>query len=493
MHQESPPNTTTTDLADPPPGDVSPTVASQSLAWLQSYLLEHFGGVTTAPVAGSWTKGQLRQAAGPLPDEPRTLPATIAFFESHIAPGLLRWNHPRFAAYFATSAPAPSIIAEALVAAHNSNLMLASASPAGAELEAIVGQWYQQLLGVPAGLSPQFFTSASQSHQHALVAALNQKTRGLARRAGLAGQPPFAVYTSELGHFFARKNAVAAGLGEDHVRAVPADERGAMDLAVLEKMIAADLAAGLQPLMVIATVGTTSITSVDEVPAIAQICRRHSIWCYVDAAYGGAFACLPECRWAAAGWDLADAVCVNPHKGLFVPQGCSLLFLRDRQALRRVCDHRADYLPDSDRAEGDPMDFTFVCGLRVNTLASFFNLMTFGAEGIRRRVRALLALAVFAAGRIAGDPMFELLASPRFSTVCFTLRAGPSQSPQALDAIVTQACRSIQSAGRCCLSQTRYRSRVWFRLAIGNINTSRDDVDFILDQVRQAVLQAKAA
>jgi len=89
--------------------------------------------------------------------------------------------------------------------------------------------------------------------------------------------------------------------------------------------------------------------------------------------------------------------------------------------------------------------------------------------------------------------MFELLASPRFSTVCFTLRAGPSQSPQALDAIVTQACRSIQSAGRCCLSQTRYRSRVWFRLAIGNINTSRDDVDFILDQVRQAVLQAKAA
>ena len=265
-----------------------------------------------------------------------------------------------------------------------------------------------------------------------------------------------------------------------------------MDLAALEKMIAADLAAGLQPLMVIATVGTTSITSVDEVPAIAHICRRHSIWCHVDAAYGGAFACLPECRWAAAGWDLADAVCVNPHKGLFVPQGCSLLFLRDRQALRRVCDHRADYLPDSDRAEGDPTDFTFVCGLRVNTLASFFNLMTFGAEGIRRRVRALLALAVFAAGRIAVDPMFELLASPRFSTVCFTLRAGPSQSPQALDAIVTQACRSIQSAGRCCISQTRYRSRVWFRLAIGNINTSRDDVDFILDQVRQAVLQAKA-
>jgi aromatic-L-amino-acid decarboxylase len=492
MRHEPPPTPTAGDPADPPPGDVPPTVAGQSLAWLRQYLLDHFGSVTAAPVAGSWSKGHLRQAAGPLPENPRPLPETLAFFESQVAPGLLRWNHPRFAAYFATSAPVPAIIAEALVAAHNSNAMLASGSPAGAELEAVVGQWYHQLLDMPACLSPQWFTSASQSHQHALVAAINHKTNGLARRAGLSGLPPFAIYTSELGHFFARKNAVAAGLGEDRVRAVPADPRGAMDLGALDKMIAADFAAGLRPLMVIATVGTTSITSVDDVPAIAKICRAHSAWCYVDAAYGGAFACLPECRWVANGWELADAVCVNPHKGLFVPQGCSLLFLRDRQALRRVCDHRADYLPDSGLEEGDPMDFTLVCGLRVNTLASFFNLMTFGAEGIRRRVRALLALAGFAAGRIAHDPMFELLAPPRFSTVCFTPRAAPSHPARAADAIVPQVCRSIQAAGRCCVSQTKYRHRFWFRLAIGNINTTRDDVNFILDQVRGAVLQARS-
>ncbi|MGA2542934.1 MAG: pyridoxal-dependent decarboxylase [Verrucomicrobiota bacterium] len=491
MRDESSPNTTASEPGDPTLGDVPPMVASQSLEWLQRYLVGHFGSVTTAPVAGSWTKGQLIKAAGPLPEEPRSLPGTLAFFEAQVAPGLLRWNHPRFAAYFATSAPAPSIIAEALVAAHNSNAMLASASPAGAELEAIVGRWYHQLLDVPASLSPQLFTSASQSHQHALVAAINRKTRGLARRAGLTGQAPFAVYTSELGHFFARKNAVAAGIGEDWVRAVPADERGSMDLSALAKMMEADLAAGIQPVMVIATVGTTSITSVDNVPGIAKICRQHSVWCYVDAAYGGAFACLPECRWVADGWDLADAVCVNPHKGLFVPQGCSVLFLRDRQELRRVCDHRAEYLPESDLEEGDPMDFTFLCGVRVNTLASFFNLMTFGAEGIRRRVRALLGLATFAANRIAGDPMFELLASPRFSTVCFTLRGDPDQSRQALDARVSQVCSSIQTAGRCWISQTRYRNRVWFRLALGNLNTTRDDVNFILDEVRNTVIQVK--
>ncbi len=492
MHDQSPPAATAREPGDARLGDVPPAVARQSLHWLQRYLAGRFGGPTTAPVAGAWTRGQLIKAAGPLPEEPRPLPGTLAFFEAQVAPGLLRWNHPRFAAYFATSAPAPSIIAEALVAAHNSNAMLASASPAGAELEAIVGQWYHQLLHVPACLSPQLFTSASQSHQHALVAAINRKTKGLARRAGLTGQRPLAIYTSELGHFFARKNAVAAGLGEAWVRAVPADERGSMVLSALDQMIAADIAAGIQPVMVIATVGTTSITSVDEVAGIAQICRRHAAWCYVDAAYGGAFACLPECRWVADGWDLADAVCVNPHKGLFVPQGCSVLFLRDRQELRRVCDHRAEYLPASDPEEGDPMDFTFLCGVRVNTLASFFNLMTFGAEGMRRRVRAVLGLATFAAGQIAGDPMFELLARPRFSTVCFTLRGDPGQSRQAVDATICQVCSSIQAAGRCCISQTRYRNRLWFRLAIGNLNTTRDDVNFILDEVRHTVIQAKA-
>jgi glutamate/tyrosine decarboxylase-like PLP-dependent enzyme len=107
-------------------------------------------------------------------------------------------------------------------------------------------------------------------------------------------------------------------------------------------------------------------------------------------------------------------------------------------------------------------------------------------------VRHLLALATFAASRIAGDPMFELLTSPRFSTVCFTLRGHPDQPRQALDAKVSQVCSSIQTAGRCCISQTRYRNRLWFRLALGNLNTTRDDVNFILDEVRNTVIQAKA-
>jgi glutamate/tyrosine decarboxylase-like PLP-dependent enzyme len=258
-------------------------------------------------------------------------------------------------------------------------------------------------------------------------------------------------------------------------------------------MIADDIAVGIQPLMVIATVGTTAVTSIDPVRQIAGICRRSGAYCYVDAAYGGAFACLPECQWVSDGWDLADAVCVNPHKALFVPQGCSVLFVRDRQAIRRACSHRADYLPQEEVTFEDPMDFSLWCGLRVNTLASLFTMLTFGAEGIRERLRHLRQCAQSAAKMISEDTNFELLREPDFSVVCFTMRAAEDGSRA--DRLVTRACELIQQQGECWLSRTRYQDREWFRLALGNINTTPRDVTFIIARVSETVatLQAELA
>lgn len=473
-------------------GDVPRDEARASLNWLQKFVEHRFSGGTTGPVHGNWKSGGLLGASGSLPHEGRPLSETLSFFEAEIAPGLVRWNHPRFAAYFATSCPVPSIIAEALVAAHNSNMMLTSASPAASELDAVVGRWYQRLLNVPDTLTPQIFTSASQSHQHALAAAINRKTKGKARHQGITGQRPFGVYTSQLGHFFARKNAVAAGIGEESVRLIPVDDHGAMRVDVLENQIQLDESLGVQPLMVIATVGTTSITSVDPVSRIADVCRRHSIYSYVDAAYGGAFASLSEYQWITDGWELVDAVCINPHKALFVPQGCSLLFLRDRDELRKVCDHRAEYLPERNGAEGDPMDYTFLCGMRLATLASFFNLMTFGAEGIRCRLRHVRKLADIVAREVESEPIFELLSPPLFTTVCFTLRLNNVISDTQADAMVSLVSQALHDAGECLVSKTTYRNRAWLRMAIGNINTTEDDVSFILSRIRSAAIACGA-
>jgi aromatic-L-amino-acid decarboxylase len=138
--------------------------------------------------------------------------------------------------------------------------------------------------------------------------------------------PGLVVYTSEQAHSSIEKGAIALGIGQDHVRKVPVDAEFRMRTDALAAMIERDLAAGQRPCCVAATVGTTSTTSVDPVPAIADICERHHIWLHVDAAYAGAAAVAPEFRWALAGCERADSFVTNPHKWLLTPVDCSVFY-----------------------------------------------------------------------------------------------------------------------------------------------------------------------
>ena len=266
-------------------------------------------------------------------------------FERVIVPGLTHWNHPGFFAYFAITASGPGILAEMLAAGLNVQAMLWRTSPAATELEEVTLGWLRDLMGLPRQFEGVIYDTASISTMHALAAAREVavpevRTLGLARRS--LGTP--RIYCTDHTHSSIDKAALALGLGLESIRRVPSDERFAMRPADLAQMIAADRARGDLPVAVVATVGTTSSTSIDPVRDIASVCQRERVWLHVDAAYAGVMAILPAWRHILDGADAADSLVVNPHKWLFTPFDLSALFCRRMDVLRAAFSLVPEYL-----------------------------------------------------------------------------------------------------------------------------------------------------
>lgn len=398
--------------------------------------------------------------------------------EALITPGLTHWNHPGFMAYFGITGSVPGMLGEFWSAAFNVNAMLWKTSPAATELEEVVLDWLRQMLG----LAPSFFgvmqDTASVSTLCALAAAREWATGWEVRRRGLSQGAPLALYTSEQAHSSVEKAAIVLGVGQDYVRKIPVDDRFRLKPDALARAIGEDRAAGAIPFAAVATVGTTSTTSVDPVPRIAEICAEQGLWLHVDAAYAGAAAILPERSDVLDGCDRADSLVVNPHKWLFTQIDCSALYCRRPESLRSALAVVPEYLRTGAENEAPNfMDYGIALGRRFRALKLWFVLRAFGVEGIRSRIREHIRLAQKLRGWIAADPDFELMAPVPFSTVCFRARPESWTGTDAeLDPLNERLLQAVNDTGEVYLSHTKLNGRYTLRVAIGNIRTGERHV-----------------
>jgi aromatic-L-amino-acid/L-tryptophan decarboxylase len=450
----------------------------QHLDRVARWIDEYYADPYRYPVLSRARPGDLRAALpAEAPETGEPFERIFADFERLIVPGITHWNHPRFFAYFAISAAPVTVLTEALTAALDVNAMLWRTSPAATELEEVVLDWLRRLLGLPPALHGIVYDTASIGGFTALAAAreslgLEIRERGLAGRADLT---PLRVYVTEHTHSHIEKAALTLGVGRENVVRVPVDHRFAMDPAALERLLAEDRARGLRPMCVAATVGTTSTTSCDPVPAIAQIARKYGVWLHVDAAYAGPAAIVPEFRWLLGGCEHADSLVVNPHKWLFVPIDLSVLYVRDLEVVRRAFSLAADYLATPESDVRNYMDYGLQLGRRFRALKLWFVLRRYGAERIRATLRRQIALAAEFADWVRTEPEWEVLAPHPLSVVCFR-HAPAGIADDVLDEHNTRIMEDVNATGEAYLSATKLEGRVVLRLAIGNERTTRDDV-----------------
>jgi len=441
--------------------------------WIADYLANS----SQFPVLARVRPGEI-SAALPATSPARGEPFDTIFsdFERILVPGITHWNHPGFFAYFAITGSAPGVLAEFLSAALNVQAMLWRTSPAATELEEVTLSWLRQLLGLPSTFEGVIYDTASISTLHALAAA-RERTVPSVRELGLAGRddmPRLRVYCSDQTHSSIDKAVILLGLGQQSVRKIPSDSEYRMRADALAQAVADDRAHGWQPLAVVATVGTTSSTSVDPVPAIADLCGRESIWLHVDAAYAGVAAMVPGREEILQGAELADSLVVNPHKWLFTPFDLSVLYCRHMDVIRSAFALTPEYLKTIEAAPvRNLMDTGIQLGRRFRALKLWMVLRHFGADGLRGRLAEHMRLAQLFASWVDQSPDFERLAPVPFSVVCFRARAQESKDTDRLNERILEA---VNATGEIFISHTRLDGRYALRLAIGNLHTTESHV-----------------
>ena len=425
--------------------------------WVASYLerLREF------PVLAQVEPGELRSrlpAAAPETGEP--FAAILRDLDDVLLPAVTHWQSPRFFAYFVGTASEPGILAELLMAGLNQVGILWRTSPALQELEEVTLAWLAQLLGLPAGLHGHLEDGASTATLAALAAAREAKPDAR------------VVVCSEHAHSSVAK---ACKLLDLDVRTTPVDD------AFRLRADALDLDGACA---VVATIGTTSSSSIDPVPQIADACRREGVWLHVDAAYAGSAAVCPDLRDAFAGWDRADSVVVNPHKWLAVPMGCSALWTSRPDDLRAAFSLVPEYLRVSEEV-ASLSEYSPALGRQFRALKLWAVLRCYGRQGLQQRIREGIALAALFEGWVRDEPGWEVTAPRPFSLVCFR-REGSDEENEAL-------LERVNASGEIFLSHTKLDGRYTLRLAVGNPRTTEADVRLAWEVLRREAARAPAA
>jgi glutamate/tyrosine decarboxylase-like PLP-dependent enzyme len=391
---------------------------------------------------------------------------------------------PRFFHFVIGGVTPASLGADWLQSTIDQNPGLWSASPLGGRLADLSIRWLLDLFGLPPTWGGALTTGATMANFTGLLAARRwwgQRHGVDVDEVGLAGLPAVPVLTSGYVHASSRKALGMLGMGRNGPQTFVKDAAGRLDLDALR---AALEALDGQPAILIGNAGEVNAGDFDPIAAMADLAEEFGAWLHVDGAFGLFAALSPQTKHLVEGVDRAHSVIADGHKWLNVPYESGFAFVRDPSLLPGAFTSTAVYLTtDPDRPNLAYLSPEM--SQRARGLPVWATLRAYGREGYRQMVERHLELARRVADRVDAADDLERLADVHLNIATFRLHPPGMDDPAALDDLNRQVGEAILEDGRVYVGTTSYEGKVAFRPAIVNWRTREEDVDLLVDVIRE--------
>jgi aromatic-L-amino-acid/L-tryptophan decarboxylase len=442
--------------------------------WMSDYL----ENVEKYPVKSSVTPGDIFNS---IPDKPpvNSEPFSLLMkdLEEIIMPGITHWQNPNFFAYFPANTSPPSILAEMIISTLGAQCMIWETSPAAAELEEKMMVWLRDMIGLPPEFEGVIQDSASTATLAAILTA-REKISGFSINAeGSGNAGTLRVYCSEQTHSSAEKAVKISGIGRKNLVKIPVREDFSIDVVKLAEAINKDIDRGFIPCCVVATIGTTGTTAIDNLKGVGEICSRKGVWLHVDAAMAGTALILPEFQWMLDGKEYIDSFVFNPHKWMFTNFDCTAYFVKDASALIKTFEVLPEYLKTRTRGKvNDYRDWGVPLGRRFRALKLWSVIRSYGTDGLREKIRYHIKIAANLEGLISEEADFEILAPVVISVVCFRyVPAGYSEAE--INELNEKLNHILNDTGKIYLSHTVLNGKYTLRMVTAQTNVTLEHVE----------------
>jgi aromatic-L-amino-acid decarboxylase len=398
-------------------------------------------------------------------------------FNEIIMPGITHWQNPNFFAYFPANTSPASILAEMLTATLGAQCMIWETSPAAAELEEKMMNWLRDMIGLPAGFEGVIQDSASTATLAAILTAREKATGFSSNTQGIEKGGILKVYCSDQTHSSVEKAVKIAGIGNRNLVKIPLLNDFSMNPGELEKAIITDKHNGKLPCCVVATLGTTGTTAIDNLRAIGEICHETGVWLHVDAAMAGTALILPEFQWMLDGKEYIDSFVFNPHKWMFTNFDCTAYFVKDAGTLIKTFEILPEYLNTRTRGRvNDYRDWGVPLGRRFRALKLWSVIRTYGVEVLRDKVRSHIDIAARLSEMISKEKDFEIMAPVIISVVCFRFIPAGFSTEQ-INAFNEKLNHQLNDTGKLYLSHTVLNGKYTLRMVTAQTNVTLEHVE----------------
>jgi glutamate/tyrosine decarboxylase-like PLP-dependent enzyme len=429
-----------------------------------------------------------RLIASPPPLHGQAFESLLGFLESRVFPHHTPEPHPGFLGYVQGCPTFPAILGDWLAAGYNFFGGAWRVASGPAMLELTVLEWFRQWIGMPVGAGGLLTSGGSTANLMAIVAARHAAVGEASERL-----PRLTVYSSDQTHSSVTRAAWIAGVPRANIRSLPVDTEFRLRLDALRQALVADRAAGLLPLAVVASAGTTNTGAVDPLQELAVLCREQQLWLHVDGAYGGFAALTDRGRAALDGLGLADSVSLDPHKWLYMPFECGSLLLREPRRLYDAFHILPDYLRDLDQGTGEVnfADYGEQLTRYARALKVWLGVSYFGTTQLAAAIDAGIDRAELAERLIRGNPGLEILSPARLAVCCFRARPAGLEDPEMLDALNQRILDRINANGRFFLSTTRLCGVLALRVCCCGHRTTDEDIGRLVREIVAAAASAE--